>query len=177
MMKKLMMPVLLGAAVILSGCTADGSLYRSDTFSTQEVNRLQQVKLVEIVELAPARIKVNNRNERRESAEYGALLGAVAGVAIGRKAGHSSTSKVIGGLTGAAVGSMAGKQLSGKDQHIVDGVQITFNYEGKTYSSTQVGLICEYRLGPARLVAATATETRIQPNNPYGCPRQSTPNY
>lgn len=172
-MKQLLTPALLSLSVILSGCTADGSLYRSDTFDTSEVNRLQQVKLVEIVELGPARIKVNNRSERNESGDYGMLLGAIAGVAIGKHAGHSNTSKVLGGLTGAAVGSMAGKQLSGKNQEIIDGVQITFNYEGKTYSSTQVGLLCEYRLGPARLIASNSRETRIQPNNPYGCPRQS----
>ena len=39
------------------------------------------------------------------------------------------------------------------------------------FQSTQVGQPCEFKTGTAILVAPTPAETRIQPNNPYGCPK------
>ncbi len=42
-----------------------------------------------------------------------------------------------GGVAGAAAGSMC----SGKV--LVDGVALTYSYEGKTYNSAQVGRMCE----------------------------------
>ena len=54
-----------------------------------------------------------------------------------------------------------------------DGVQIIYKTAGgRVLQTSQVGQPCEFKTGTAILVAPTPSEARIQPNNPYGCPRK-----
>ena len=83
---------------------------------------------------------------------------------------HSTSSRVLGGLAGGAIGGLAGDAVGGSGTTYVDGVQLVYrSSDGQVYQSTQVGRICEYKLGSAIMASSRSGETRIQPNNPYGC--------
>ncbi len=156
-------------ALILAGCANDGSVYRSDVYSSSMVNQAQEVQTVEIIAVMPARIAVNNREERSDGFSTGAVLGALAGAAAGLLVSDHSDAVIGGAVAGGALGSLAGRGTSGKSQNLVEGVQITFKQHGKIYTSAQVGQVCEFKTGTAIMVSTTPTTTRIQPNNPYGC--------
>lgn len=172
MNRKLLLPVVLSAVALLSACASDGSLYRSDVYSAQQVNQMQEVRTVEIIAIQPARVAVSNTGSRDDARNIGMILGAIAGAAIGNHGNHSTSARVMGGLAGGALGGIAGQSVGGDRQELVNGVQITFRDGNKLYNSAQVGQVCEFKTGTAIMVSQTPTETRIQPNNPYGCPRK-----
>ena len=114
---------------------------------------------------------VDNSDNRRDSQAVGAILGAIAGAAIGNHGNHSTSSRVLGGLAGGAVGGIAGSALSDRQEY-VNGVQLVYRLpDGRMMQSTQVGEMCEFRTGTAIMASGRSGETRIQPNNPYGCNR------
>lgn len=167
-MKKIAIVAAL-SSLILAGCANDGTYYRADTYAAGAVNQAQQVRTVEILAIGAAKVAVSNEDNRQEAQIYGGILGALAGVAIGH---NSDSARIGGGIAGAALGSMAGSAIGGSRTNYVDGVQITFRYNNKIYNSTQVGRPCEFKTGLAVMISSTPTETRIQPNNPNGCPAQ-----
>ncbi len=168
-MKKLMLCTI--SALVLAGCANDGSVYRSDVYSAAQVNQAQEVKVVRIISVMPARVAVRNTSERSEGGQVGAILGALAGAAIGASVSSSSDAVIAGTIAGGALGGISGRGLSGRAQNLVDGVQITFRVGDKIYNSAQVGRVCEFRAGDAVMISPSPNETRIQPNNPYGCGR------
>ena len=154
----------------LSGCANDGTYYRADTYSAGQVNRVQEVNTVEIISVGAARVAVSNEDNRQNAQIAGAILGAIAGVAIGNHNHHTTDSRVLGGVGGAALGGLAGSAMGGDSTTYTDGVQIIFrNARGKVLQTSQVGRPCEFRTGTAIMVSPTPNEARIQPNNPYGC--------
>ena len=160
--KKLLVIGLFSLTVALSGCATDGNYYRSDVYSSSQVNQAQRVNTVEIIAINPAQVAVNNSENSDRARATGAILGAIAGAAIGNHNNHSTSSRVLGGLAGGAIG--------GSGTTYVDGVQLVYrSSDGQVYQSTQVGRICEYKLGSAIMASSRSGETRIQPNNPYGC--------
>ena len=176
--KKLLVIGLFSLTVALSGCATDGNYYRSDVYSSSQVNQAQRVNTVEIIAINPAQVAVNNSENSDRARATGAILGAIAGAAIGNHNNHSTSSRVlgglaggaIGGLAGGAIGGLAGDAVGGPGTTYVDGVQLVYrSSDGQIYQSTQVGRICEYKLGSAIMASSRSGETRIQPNNPYGC--------
>lgn len=159
----------LCSACLIAGCANDGTAYRSDVYSTSMVNQAQEVKTVQIIAVMPARIAVNNRAERSETSTMGMILGALAGAAVGASVSDSPDAVIAGTVGGAALGNLAGKGVGGGTQNFVDGVQITFRYDDKIFNSAQVGRLCEFKTGTAIMVSPAPNETRIQPNNPWGC--------
>ena len=136
--KKLLVIGLFSLTVALSGCATDGNYYRSDVYSSSQVNQAQRVNTVEIIAINPAQVAVNN-SENSDRAR-------------------------------AAIGGLAGDAVGGSGTTYVDGVQLVYrSSDGQVYQSTQVGRICEYKLGSAIMASSRSGETRIQPNNPYGC--------
>ena len=165
--------VVAAAAAALAGCANDGTYYRADTYTAGQVNRVQEVNTVEIIAVNAARVAVPNSSNRDTAQIAGAVLGAIAGVAIGNHNNHTTHARVMGGLAGGALGGLAGSAVGGDDTTYTDGVQIIFRSGGgKVLQTSQVGQPCEYKTGTAILVAPTPSEARIQPNNPYGCPRR-----
>ena len=71
--------------VLLSGCQSTGDTYRADTYYAGSVNQAQEVKTVQIVAILPARVAVPNRDDRSQAQAVGAVLGALAGIAIGNQ--------------------------------------------------------------------------------------------
>lgn len=169
MKKKIAACGALSAALLLAGCANDGTAYRSDVYWAGQVNQAQEVKTVQIIAVMPARVTVDNRRDRSDSATMGTILGALAGAAVGAVVSDSPDAVVAGTVGGAALGNVAGKGFSGRSENFVEGVQITFRYDDKIFNSAQVGRVCEYKTGTAIMVSPAPNETRIQPNNPYGC--------
>lgn len=159
-------------AALLAGCSTDGSMYRSDVYTAGQVNQMQEVRTVEIIAVQSARVAVGNTEDRTDARNIGMILGAIAGAAIGNHNNHSTSARVMGGLAGGALGGIAGQSVGGNRQELVNGVQITFRDGNKLYNSAQVGQVCEFKTGTAIMVSQSPTETRIQPNNPYGCPKK-----
>lgn len=159
-------------AALLAGCAIDGSMYRSDVYTAGQVNQMQEVRTVEIIAVQSARVAVGNTEDRTDARNIGMILGAIAGAAIGNHNNHSTSARVMGGLAGGALGGIAGQSVGGNRQELVNGVQITFRDGNKLYNSAQVGQVCEFKTGTAIMVSQSPTETRIQPNNPYGCPKK-----
>lgn len=163
----------LSAVFLLGGCASDGTYYRADTYTANQVNRVQEVKTVEIIAINAARVAVPNSSNRETAQIAGAILGAIAGAAIGNHNNHSTSARVMGGLAGGAVGGLAGSAVGGDSTTYTDGVQIIYKTAGgRVLQTSQVGQPCEFKTGTAILVAPTPSEARIQPNNPYGCPRK-----
>lgn len=159
----------LATAFLIAGCANDGTAYRSDVYWAGQVNQAQEVKTVQIIAVMPARITVDNRYERDDSATMGTILGALAGAVIGASVSNSPDAVIAGTVGGAALGNVTGKGVSGRQENFVEGVQITFRIGDKIYNSAQVGRVCEFKTGTAIMVSPKPNETRIQPNNPYGC--------
>ena len=104
----------LSAALLLAGCANDGTAYRSDVYWAGQVNQAQEVKTVQIIAVMPARITVDNRRDRSDSATMGTILGALAGAAVGAVVSDSPDAVVAGTVGGAALGNVAGKGMSGR---------------------------------------------------------------
>ena len=111
--KKLLVIGLFSLTVALSGCATDGNYYRSDVYSSSQVNQAQRVNTVEIIAVNPAQVAVNNSENSDRARATGAILGAIAGAAIGNHNNHSTSSRVLGGLAGGAIGGLAGDAVGG----------------------------------------------------------------
>ena len=88
--KTLITAAVCAAALALSGCASDGNLYRSDVYTAGQVNQKQEVKTVEIISITPAQVAVSNTENRDRAQMTGAILGAIAGAAIGNHNNHST---------------------------------------------------------------------------------------
>ena len=73
----------LAAALALAGCANDGTRYRADTYYAGQVNQVQEVNTVQIIAVNAARVAVPNDDNRDTARMTGAILGAIAGAAIG----------------------------------------------------------------------------------------------
>lgn len=147
----------------LCGCQATGESYAPNVYSAGEVNSRQEAKTINILAVMPAKVEVDNHEQKQAAQVFGAILGAVAGGMAGHSLGdRSSTNTALGVAGGAAVGGAAGSLV--KDKVLVDGVSITYTDSGKTFNSAQVGKMCEFAPGLAVVVSTSSTETRIQPN-------------
>lgn len=150
-------------SMILCGCQATGENYGANVYRAGEVNTQQSAKTVEILAVMPARIEVDNKQQKQTAQVFGALLGAVAGAAAGHSLGdRSGTNTAIGAAGGAGLGATAGSMVS--DTTLVDGVSIAYKSDNQVYTSAQVGKMCEFAPGTAIVISAAANETRIQPN-------------
>ena len=168
--KTIAVAVLLSAAIAVVGC-ATGEQHRADSYSADMVNSAQDVKPVTILALNPAKVQVDNSANKKKAEVGGAVLGALLGGAAGGTAKDKSGAKVAGGAAvGGVVGAAAGSMVD--DKVMVDGVSIIFKEDGKgkkPKTSTQVGKMCEFKVGDAFMFTTKTNETRIQPNNPDGC--------
>ncbi len=173
MKTKLSMAVVTACAIVIGGCANNGDLYRSDVYHAGQVNQAQEVKTVNIIAIGPARVAVNNTENSDTAANVGMVLGAIAGAAIAGHNHHHTSNRVVGGVAGGALGHLAGSAVGGPTTTMVNGVQLTYRIGNKIFNSAQVGQPCEYKVGLAIMVSPAPNETRIQPNNPYGCGQQT----
>lgn len=153
----------LTAAIMLSGCVTTGEQHRADVYKAGQVNRTQEVKVVKIMAVAPARVEVDNSEAKKNAQLGGALIGAILGASVsGKNKPIKGANAVEGAVGGGALGAAAGSMVS--DKALVDGVSLTYMHESKLLNSAQVGRACEFELGEAIMVATMENETRIQAN-------------
>lgn len=165
-MKKTVFSLLMGT-VLLAGCAPTGQDLASNVYSGNQVNTRQEVNTVRIISIIPAKVVVDNSQQRDTAQTAGALLGAVAGAVIGHQ--YSDSGAVAGGVAGGTLGALGASSLETKK--LVEGVTLTyqtFSQPPKTYSSTQVGRSCQFQPGLATMITTKYNETRIQPN--AACP-------
>lgn len=152
-----------GGLFLLAGCQQPGADLGANVYQADQVNQSQNAEVINILSLSPAKIEVSNTQNQKDAQVVGGILGAVAGGLIGGEV-HGGTvgtglgGAALGGIGGAAAGSLVpGKVL-------VDGVTIGYTQNGNLHTSTQVGKMCQFKMGQALVIITKANETRVQPN-------------
>ena len=150
----------IGSFVLLAACATPGEENRAGSFSAGQVNQRQQVKIISILSILPAKVTVSNRRNQDLASGIGAVVGGILGVAIGHDNNRSS-----GGATlGVIAGSEAGRLGQGSTK-LIDGIQIIYRDGDETLSSAQVARPCDYALGQALMTFVGDTEARIPSNH------------
>ncbi|ELV07587.1 Putative lipoprotein yfgH [Wohlfahrtiimonas chitiniclastica SH04] len=158
--------LIAASAILLTACTTGENL-RADVYRAGDVNQVQNVAVVTILSVTPAKVAVDNSENKKRAQLGGTLLGAIGGALIGNN--HGRYGATSGGVIGGAAGAIGGSMVS--DEAIVSGVSLTYKKANSNniLNSVQVGKPCEFKKGKAMVIAARKNETRIQPNNPGGC--------
>ncbi len=159
---------LLAVVSILSGCAATGANLQSNVYRAGQVNTAQAARSIKIITILPAKIEVDNSEQKKQAQVGGAILGALAGGLGGGFGGLGGLGTTGTTIAGGAVGAAAGSLVS--DKILVEGVSIAYSENGKMFTSAQVGRACEYRPGATIIISTSPTETRIQPN--ASCPEE-----
>ncbi len=155
--------ILLFSTAFLFGCAATGENLQANVYKAGQVNTAQAAKVVNILAVMPAKVEVDNSQQKKEAEVVGGILGAIGGGVIGNTStGHSAGGTVLGGAAGGVGGAALGSLVS--DKVLVDGVSLTYEADGKTLNSAQVGKLCEFHPGKAIMISTSPMETRIQPN-------------
>ena len=165
-MKKLLLAGLI-SSLILTGCaTVTSDDLGADVYDTTQLNTQQETKTVTILSVLPAKVLVDNRENKEMAKAAGTILGGIAGAALGYQ--HSNLAAVAGGAAGATGGAVVGSMV--KDKVKVEGVSLTYKQGSKVIKSTQPGRKRRFKPGLAVVITTKAKETRIQPN--AECPAQ-----
>jgi outer membrane lipoprotein SlyB len=155
------------AAMTLSGCVTTGEGLQANVYKAGQVNQVQEAKVIRIMAILPAKIEVDNSEAKKQAQIGAAVFGAILGAALGNRSSNAdggAIGAVAGGAAGAAAGNMVG------DKVLVDGVSLTYELRNRILTSTQVGKLCEFKIGASVMISTSPTETRIQPND--SCPKQ-----
>lgn len=134
--KKCLLPVAMLASFTLAGCQSNADDHAADVYQTDQLNTKQETKTVNIISILPAKVAVDNAQNKRNAQAFGALIGAVAGGVIGHNVGSGSNSgTTAGAVGGGAVGAAAGSMVN--DKTLVEGVSLTYKEGTKVYTSTR----------------------------------------
>lgn len=90
--KKCLLPVVMLASFTLAGCQSNADDHAADVYQTDQLNTKQETKTVNIISILPAKVAVDNSQNKRNAQAFGALIGAVAGGVIGHNVGSGSNS-------------------------------------------------------------------------------------
>ena len=162
--------VALLVALLTSACQAPGAADQANVFSEDQVNTMQAAKVIDILAVLPARVQVDNRQNQQTAQMVGGLLGALGGGLLGGGAAYNPVAGAsLGAVGGGAAGIVAGSLVP--SAVLVEGVSITYEDEGQTLNSAQVGKHCEYAPGKAVMVITGPGVTRIQPNTTCPLPK------
>lgn len=80
--KKCLLPVAMLASFTLAGCQSNADDHAADVYQTDQLNTKQETKTVNIISILPAKVAVDNAQNKRNAQAFGALIGAVAGGVI-----------------------------------------------------------------------------------------------
>ena len=151
--KKNLAVAALGLA--LAGCQG-GANHKADVYTAAELNQKIDTQLVNILAITPAQIEVDNSQNKKAATVFGSILGGVIGAQNSGR--HQGQSTVVGASAGGAMGSLV------SHTQLVDGVQLSYQDNGKLVTSVQVGSLCEFKIGQAVSLLTRENKTRIQPN-------------
>lgn len=152
-----------GGLFVLAGCQQPGADLGANVYQADQVNQSQNAEIINILSLSPAKVEVSNAQDQKDAQVVGGVLGALTGGLVGSQVsggtlGTGLGGAAIGGVAGAAAGTLVPGQV------LVDGVTIGYTQNGNIHTSTQVGKMCQFRMGQALVVVTKANETRVQPN-------------
>lgn len=152
-----------GGLVFLAGCQQPGADLGANVYQPDQVNQSQNAEIINILSLSPAKVEVSNAQDQKYAQVAGGVLGALTGGLVGSQVsggtlGTGLGGAAIGGVAGAAAGSLVPGQV------LVDGVTIGYTQNGNIHTSTQVGKMCQFKMGQALVIITKANETRVQPN-------------
>ena len=152
---------------ILSGCAASSKHLQSNSYNESQVNMRQEAKTVKIISTLPAKVFIDNSRNKDATKVIGSLVGIAAGATIGNRVSSRKGAHIVGGVVGGVTGNLAGNMVDDKTE--VSGVTIAYQDGDKVFTSTQVGIECEFKPGIALMVnTGKGDETRIQAN--ASCP-------
>ncbi|PSM52115.1 putative outer membrane lipoprotein [Campylobacter blaseri] len=159
---------ILGSAalsLLLLGCAPKGNDLGGNVYDPYALNSEQKTKVVTILDTLPAKIAVDNSDNKIMAQTVGVVVGAATGAIIGYNAGggKSGAGAGAGGAIGGALGGAGGGMVS--DKKLVEGVTIIYQDGDKKLSSTQVGRLCEFKPGNAIMIITSKHDTRIQANS------------
>ncbi|MDA3054436.1 MULTISPECIES: glycine zipper 2TM domain-containing protein [unclassified Campylobacter] len=163
-MKKSLLSLSVVAMIALSGCSNKSETLGPDVYDEHGLNQEQNAKTIQILSIVPAKVRVDNTENKRLAQAAGGVVGAVGGAVLGHKMGgrHETGGAVAGGAIGGVLGAGAGSMVS--DTKVIDAVTITYKDGKSLKSSTQAGRVCQYANGEALMISSYSGETRIQPN-------------
>jgi len=92
--KKCLLPVVMLASFTLAGCQSNADDHAADVYQTDQLNTKQETKTVNIISILPAKVAVDNSQNKRNAQAFGALIGAVAGGVIGVSLTYKEGTKV-----------------------------------------------------------------------------------
>lgn len=164
-MKKVLVLFSVAAIISFSGCTNQADTLGADVYDVDSLNMQQDAKTVQIINISPAKVAVDNKQAKENAQMFGGILGAVGGAVLGHKMGgdrHETAGATAGGVAGAAIGAGAGSLVD--DKIIVEGVTLAYKQGTKIKTSTQAGRMCQFKEGTALMITTKNKETRIQPN-------------
>lgn len=170
-LKKLSKKILaISCVVALAGCAATGKEHAADAYDADKLNQVQITRMVNILSILPAKINLDNSEQKKKAQAAGAAVGGVTGAIVGYNLknswwGHTATGAAVGAGAGAAAGSMVDDKVQ------VEGVTLSYKDGENILSSTQVGKACQFKTGPAAMITTEGKETRIQPN--AECPKET----
>ena len=75
--KKCLLPVAMLASFTLAGCQSNADDHAADVYQTDQLNTKQETKTVNIISILPAKVAVDNSQNKRNAQAFGALIGAV----------------------------------------------------------------------------------------------------
>jgi outer membrane lipoprotein SlyB len=152
--------------ILITGCAATGENLKGNVYKAGQVNTTQSARGIKILKLMPAQVEVDNSQQKQQAQVAGGVLGALAGGLGGGFGGIGSLGTAGTTVAGGAIGVGAGSMVA--DKVLVQGVTIAYSENNKMFTSTQVGQLCEYKLGNAVIVSTGNQEIRIQSNS--SCP-------
>ncbi|ETC18838.1 hypothetical protein CFSAN001590_22790, partial [Salmonella enterica subsp. enterica serovar Cerro str. CFSAN001590] len=87
--KKTLLKIAFFAASMsaLSGCQSNADQYAADVYDAGQLNSKQETKTVNIISVLPAKVAVDNTQNKQAAQTFGAILGAVAGGVAGHNVG------------------------------------------------------------------------------------------
>ena len=164
MQKKISINKFLLIAVLsnLNGCVATEENLVSSADKLQSVDNTPPVKSIKIISVLPTKIEVDN-----SQAQFALGVSSAAARGIGGIYGGAGSLGTMGTtIEGGSIGNSTG--LAVPDKVLVDGVSISYSFNEKTFTTSQLGRTCEFQPGTTVLLANDnendVNKTRIQPN-------------
>ena len=71
--KKCLLPVAMLASFTLAGCQSNADDHAADVYQTDQLNTKQETKTVNIISILPAKVAVDNSQNKRNAQAFGAL--------------------------------------------------------------------------------------------------------
>lgn len=70
--KKCLLPVAMLASFTLAGCQSNADDHAADVYQTDQLNTKQETKTVNIISILPAKVAVDNSQNKRNAQAFGA---------------------------------------------------------------------------------------------------------